>query len=113
MATRDWAGLAAGLALAGFGLGAYVASGSQSVPEPAPAPAAVIETVPAVETVVDQPVDRPAFEIPGLSGAASRILANAGYAEIAPQSELGLPASLVRVLEREGVVLLVPDGDGS
>jgi len=109
MATRDWAGLAAGLALAGFGLGAYVASGSQPVSESAPAPAAVVETVPFVETAVVQPV----FHIPGLSDAASRVLGSTGYADVAQQSELGLTASVVRVLEREGVVLLVPDGDGS
>lgn len=109
MATRDWAGIAAGLALAGFGLGAFVASGTEQAPEPAPTPAVVVETVAPVETFVAQPT----VEIPGISGAAARVLSTTGYAGVAQEEELGLPGSVIRVLEREGVVLLVPDGDGS
>jgi hypothetical protein len=109
MAAKDWAGVTAGLALATFGLGAFVASS----PEPAPAPAveqAAVTEAPATVEVVLGPLD---VEIPGLSDAAARTLAARGYADLAPAQDLGLPQAVQRVLEREGTVLLVPEGDGS
>jgi hypothetical protein len=108
MAAKDWAGVTVGLALAGFGLGAYVASG----PGPAPAaePSPVVETVPMTENVV---TTVPGVTIPGLSDAAGRVMAASGYAEKAQPADLGLSPSVIRVLEKAGTVLLIPNGDGS
>jgi len=99
----------AGLALAGFGLGAFVASGQSQAPEPAAEPTPVVETVPVTETMV---VPLPTVEIPGISDAAGRLLTARGYADVPPEAELGLAPAVIRVLEREGTVLLVPEGDG-
>lgn len=110
MAAKDWAGVTVGLALAGFGLGAYVASGRGPAPAQQADPIPVVQTVPTVETVV---IPLPDVEIPGVSDATERLLAARGYADVTPADQLGLPDSIIRVLEREGAVLLVPEGDGS
>ena len=111
MATRDWVGVAAGLALAGFGLGAMVASGGSGPTAgggPAvPAPAGPVEQVQVVETVV---LPAAAPEIPGVSAATARLLADRGYAD-ASGGDLGLSSTVIRVLEANDVVLLVPGGD--
>ena len=104
MSAKDWAGVTAGLALAGFGLGAFVASGQNQAPEPAAEPTPVVETV---------AVPLPTVEIPGISDAAGRLLTARGYADVPPEAELGLAPAVIRVLEREGTVLLVPEGDGA
>jgi len=87
-----------------------VASDQNRPPTPAADPGAVFDTAPVVETVV---VPLPEVEIPGLSDAAGRVLTARGYADVTPESELGLAPTVVRVLERAGAVLLVPEGDGS
>ncbi|MBU1493166.1 MAG: hypothetical protein KJ956_04290 [Actinobacteria bacterium] len=110
MAAKDWAGVAAGLALAGFGLGAYAASGPGPAPAPVAEPSPVVETVPMTENVV---TTVPGVTIPGLSDAAGRVMVASGYAEKAQPADLGLSPSVIRVLEKAGTVLLIPNGDGS
>ncbi len=110
MAAKDWAGVAAGLALAGFGLGAYVASDPGPAQAPVAEPSPVVQTVPMAETVV---MTVPDVTIPGLSDAAGRVLAAGGYADLTQPADLGLAPSVVRVLERAGTVLLIPEAGGS
>ena len=110
MSTKDWAGVTVGLALATFGLGAFVASGGGTAPAPAADPAPVVQTVSTVETTG---LPMPDVTIPGLSASAGRVLQARGYAELAPQTDLGLPPAVQRVLESAGTVLLIPEGGGS
>jgi hypothetical protein len=105
MGDREWAGLVAGLALAGAGLFAFILSGDDAGSAPA---------VESVETtlapaVVETVLVGPQVEIPGLSDAADRVLSSRGYAGVENAASLGLPEAVVRVLKREGVVLLVPE----
>jgi len=109
VAAKDWAGVTAGLALATFGLGAFVASSPELAPAPVVEQVAVTEAPTTVEMVL-APLE---IEIPGLSDLAARTLAARGYADLASAQDLGLPPAVQRVLEREGAVLLVPEGDGS
>ncbi|MFH2071414.1 MAG: hypothetical protein ABIJ75_01025 [Actinomycetota bacterium] len=113
MAAKDWAGVAAGLALAGFGLGAYVASGPGPAQAPAAEPSPVVQTAPMVENVENVVTTVPGVTIPGLSDAAGRVMVASGYAEKAQPADLGLSPSVIRVLEKAGTVLLIPNGDGS
>jgi hypothetical protein len=112
MALRDWASTAAGLGLASVGLTAFVLSSGGGATAPAePAAVTTTPTTPAtvVETVVVEP---PAPDVPGVSPAVNRVLESGGFATAGDAASLGLPPSVVSVLEDAGVVLVIPEEPG-
>jgi hypothetical protein len=72
--------------------------------------AGVVEAPTFVETML---APQEVIEIQGLSDSTTRLLNARGYADRIPEQELGLSSAVVRVLERAGTVLLVPDESGS
>jgi hypothetical protein len=110
MATKDIAGLVAGIALAAAGLGAFLASSPGAAPPPVQETAAVQETaVVASQTsraeVVAVPETAPS--IPGLSPAVTRVLASGGFVIRDPGADL--PPATRRVLLEHGAVLTVEE----
>ena len=105
MALRERLALAAGLGLAGLGVGAFVAAGPAGVapsdqpgPSPTTADAGVV-TLPETEAG--------AFEVPGIAQSVARVLSVGGFAVRDDGSELSGPVR--RVLEGRGTVLTVEE----
>lgn len=106
MKTRDWSLLAAGLVLAGFGLGAFLL-GDEG--EPVVSPATESAPVPAAVEAAPVPVPTSApLEIDGIPGAVARVLGEHGSAGLVPASGVDLPDSVLRVLRERRVVLTLP-----
>lgn len=108
MAAREWASLAAGLALAGLGLGAFATASPPGGAAPAATtqPAATSsETVPGSASGAVTPA---ASSADGAGGTVLGTLLAGGYLEVIVPGEAGIPAEVARVLATRGVALQVP-----
>jgi hypothetical protein len=109
MATREWASLVAGLALAGAGLVAFAtASPADGVPATA---TTSVPAVPSDTAASPAAAAAPAAPVPAvgdLSPAVAVVLARAGYLEVVGPEQSGVAAEVARVLTARGVVLQVP-----
>ena len=105
MAAKDLVGLAAGLALAAVGLGAFLASSGDLSEAPAPVVSVPVAASQPARSEVVSAHDASEASIPGLAPSVAKVLAQQGFAFRAPGDEL--PPATRRVLLERGAVLTV------
>jgi subtilisin family serine protease len=105
MAAREWASLAAGLALAAAGVTALAVSGNDGAGAPPASPPSTVPAVGAPDLPVGTTTTLPAAG--DLPAAEAAVLAQGGSLRAIDPAAFGIPEEVARVLASRGVILTV------